>query len=708
MTVRTYSSCISKPIPKLDNHSKLSGSANYVADLCFEGMLFAKTIRSTKAKARIMHVEIPPLPEGYYVIDRHDIPGKNIVKMIYEDQPFLANEIVNYVGEPILLVVGPDKEKILSITQAITIIYEELPMEQAPFVEYTYKKGNVDTIFGDASYVIEDEYKTGYQEQLYIEPQGVIAVPEGGRMYIYGSLQCPYYVKDAVAQGLGWEGDRISVNQTVIGGAFGGKEDYPSIIAGHAAFAAQKTGKPVQLIFDRNEDIISTPKRHPSVIRYKTAINERKQILGMVVEVEINAGAYSGLSNVVLQRSMFAVTGVYDIPNLYVEGKAMRTNTVPSGAFRGFGAPQSFFAIERHMDNVARKLSIDPLEWKQKYMAKQGGSTATGGTFIDPIKLPEMIEMVDQMANYSSKRKSYEQQNDRVWRGVGMSLFLHGCGFTGSGEQDYIKAKAKLRKSADGTVEILVANVDMGQGLKTTFSKIVAQALELPIEQIIYENPNTDRVPNSGPTVASRSIMIVGGLLERAAIELKERWNESDIVEVMKQYRQPEHIRWNDAKFEGDAYPTYSWGVNVVEVEVDPVTYEATTKGVWGVYDIGTAIDERIIMGQIEGGVVQGLGYASIEVMKEKQGQLLQKSMTDYKVPTVKDVPIIESKLIDNYYGAGPFGAKGAGELTLIGAAPAYAQAVEQAIARHVTQIPITPEYIMEVIEDETADTDLN
>ncbi len=710
---------IGTPVKKVDNKEKTGGYVKYTGDVKLEGMLYARTLRSSRARARILSIHIPPLPEGYFTVDKGDIPGKNRVKQIFDDQPFFAEGIVNYVGEPILLVVGPDRRKIQEILSQITVEYQELKpvltMEDAQkcvdgpifggdncFAAYSYEKGEPEEARKEALEFIEEEYRTGYQEQAYLEPQAMIGVYEDEKITVYGSLQCPYYVKGALAQGLGWEEHRVRVVQMTVGGGFGGKEDYPSLLAGHAAFAALKTGKPVALLLERGEDMLSTPKRHPARIKFKTALGRDKKILAMEVDVLLDGGAYAGISNVVLQRTTFNITGVYRIPNLKVSGRVVATNTVPNGAFRGFGAPQAFFAIEMHMQSLAKRAGIDSLEYKKMHMVRKGDLTATSGTFAHEVKLPEMIAAADEMSGYSQKMKKYFESKTKEYKGIGMSLFLHGCGFTGSGERDHIKAVVKLRKSEEtGRVEILVANVDMGQGLKTTLRKIVARVLDISLDCIDYENPDTDRVPDSGPTVASRTIMIVGKLLEEAAKELKHRWNEPGGVEVEKRYRHPERIQWDDRDFRGDAYPTYSWGVNVVEVAVDPVTLQIDVTGVWAVFDVGTAIDERIMRGQIEGGVMQGLGYGTLEAMESKNGRILQSSMTDYIIPTSADFCKIRSRLIDNPYEDGPFGAKGAGELTLIGAAPALAAAVSNAMDIQIHRLPVTPEYLLEVVSNE-------
>jgi CO/xanthine dehydrogenase Mo-binding subunit len=350
-----------------------------------------------------------------------------------------------------------------------------------------------------------------------------------------------------------------------------------------------------------------------------------------------------------------------------------------------------------HMSHLARKLGMPELEFKERYLIEKGGVTVTNGRIHEEVKMPEIIQRVDELSGYRRKAQEYAAGS---WRGVGISLFQHGSGFTGSGEQEIIKGVVHLRKQPDGSVELLVSNIEMGQGTQTTFRKIAAMALDLPVERIVYKNPDTDRVPDSGPTCASRSVAVVGYLVQEAAKKLKERWDEGPEVEVSQQYSHPPGLQWDGENLQGDAYPAYGWGAAVVEVEVDPVTYEIVTRGVWAVFDIGTAIDRKIVEGQIEGGMVQGLGYANIERLETRDGRYLQNTMADYCIPTSLDYPSIGSDLVDNPFEYGPSGAKGAGELVFDGAAPAFADAVQMAVDRNIYRIPVSPEYVMEVLED--------
>ncbi len=692
---------ISESIRKVDSEEKISGRAPYTSDISIDGMLYAKTVRSPIARGTIKNIKLPKMPEGYHTVDASDIPKRNVVKMIYEDWPVFAEKDVNFIGEPIMLVVGPDKETVMNLADAVEIDFEEKDPVfdfKNSGVQLHFDKGDVDAAFERAAKTVEYEYETGYQEQAYIEPQGFVGYPEDGGYTLVGSIQCPYYVKNAVLDTMGEEEDKVRVIQAPVGGAFGGKEEFPSVTACQLAVALKKIQKPIKFIYEREEDMETTTKRHPSKTKMEAALDVDNNIIGIRSNLALDGGAYIGLSGVVLSRGMLAVTNAYTVDNLDVSGDVYITNTVPNGAFRGFGAPQMIFAIEMFIHHIAKDVGEDPFAFRKRHMVKQGDKTSTSGTFRDPIILSDMVDKAVEISDYHNKAKAYEDKD--TFKGIGMSWFLHGCGFTGSGESDIIKAQVKLKKDDKDNVHILVAAVDMGQGPKTTFRKLVADLLDVPIEQVTFNYPDTRYVPDSGPTVASRTMMVVGGLLARAAKSLKEEWIAGEEQTITKQYKQPEYIEWDQDTMRGDAYPAYSWGVNVVEVEVSKVTYEVTVKNAWNIYDLGKAIDERIVLGQADGGQAQGIAYGYLEVMNHEQGKLKQKNMTDYIIPTSVDVPKMENHIMDNPYPLGPYGAKGVGELTLVGGAPAVALAIEQAIGRKVKKIPATPESIMELIDN--------
>jgi CO/xanthine dehydrogenase Mo-binding subunit len=700
---------ISRSATKKDHEPKISGRAIYVADYPAEGMLYGKLLHSPRAHAKILDIKLPPLPEGYLVVDKSDVPGDNHVNIVKDDTPVFVEDTVEYIGDVILMVVGPDADKVAELTDAIQVAYEELPPvlrvqdSNEAFFSYNFGKGDMDTAFREADRVFEETFETGYQEQAYLETQGMIAQPmEDGRIFVHGSMQCPYYVHGAVTRVIGRGPGAVRILQDVTGGGFGGKEAYPSILACQAAVAANKAKAPVRVIFDRREDMEFTSKRHPSVCTYKVAVKDGR-VTAIDADVIFNAGAYTTLSAVVLQRGIIAAQGVYDVPNLKVRGRAMKTNTVPCGAYRGFGGPQVFFAVEMIMDHIAAALGKDSLDFKLAHVAKQGDATSTSGRYHFPVPLPAMVEEVDAAACYRRKRAEYAApQTGRYRRGIGLSMIFHGAGFTGSGERDIIKAVAKLHKYPDGQVEILASNTDIGQGTKTTFSKIVANELNLPLDRVFFENPDTDRVPDSGPTVASRSLMTVGELLRRAAIQLRSQWRDGEDQVVEEHFREPDFvIPFYLDTFQGDAYPTFAWAVNAIEVEVDTLTGTNKVLGAWGSFDVGTPIDMNIVVGQMEGGFLQGIGYSSMEYMNtDNKGRIRNNSYSDYIIPTAVDVPNLQVIMHVEKYPDGPYGAKGAGELPLVGAPGAYVEALEQALGTNLYHAPFTAEDTMKVLEE--------
>lgn len=693
---------ISRSVPRLDAEAKISGRALYLADIDHNEVLYARTVRSNRPHARIRKIKLPQLPEGCYAIDYRDVTGQNHMQTVVSDHPLFAVDKVEYIGQPVVLIIAPSKKSAVTLAEQVEIEYEPLPAittledglaKNDWHVDYNYTKGQPREAFEKASHIISAQYTTGRPEHLYLETNGVVAFPRDERITIYGSMQCPYFVRNAVAEATGWNTGRVQVVQSVTGGAFGGKEDYPSLLAAQAAIAALKAKRPVSLILDRKEDLEATTKRHPALIKLKAALGHSHTIEAIQIDITLDGGAFSTISPVVLQRAMFTATGVYRFPSVDVKGRVVKTHTVPSGAFRGFGAPQVLFAIEQFMSKIAAESGLPSLDLKRSYLLKRGDTTSTGGKMWDEVKLMEMIEKANTISGYSLKKKSVGKN-----RGIGMSLFLHGCGFTGRGEVD-ISGMVTLKKKGD-RVSILTSNVEMGQGASTTLVKIVAYYLQIPEKQVIFEQQDTDRVPDSGPTVASRTAMIIGGLIKKACYKLQQQWNQNE-AEVSEIYQHPSYVSWNNDTFRGDAYPVYSWGVNVAEVEVDPVTCEVKVDKLWGVFDIGVALDEKIIRGQMQGGMLQGLGFATLEKMTSTEGKLGQLNLTDYTIPTSVDTPPMECEFVTNPYEFGPYGAKCAGELPLSGVAPAVAEALGQALGVEVLQTPMTAEYLKKLQQDE-------
>ena len=693
---------VGKNVRRKDGDAKVTGAAKYIDDLTFPGMLYGATIRSTIPHGRIRNRNVS-LPDDFVVADHLDIPGPNYVALIDPDQPCLANDHIRHVAEPIMLVAHADKHALIGIDKRITIEYDMQKPNYDPeksdrsFKNINIAKGDLKRGFKDADVIIEGEYRTAHQEQLYIETNGVIAVPGYGAMTVYGSLQCPYYVHKALVVLLDLPPERVRVVQTETGGGFGGKEEYPSMLACHAAILARKSGKPVKMIYDRVEDLLATTKRHPSIVRHRTGLKKDGRVTAMDVEVILDGGAYATLSAVVLSRGVIHASGPYRCDHVRIRGRAMMTHTPPNGAFRGFGAPQTQFAIEAHMDRIAEQLKIDPVTLREINALRPGDTTATGQKLgKDASALPVLREAVKR-SQFNKKRKKLAGTN----RGIGLSLFFHGSGFTGGGEVK-LASKASLELTARGA-RILVASTEIGQGTRTMHAQIVADALGIPYDAIEVHEADTAFVPDSGPTVASRTCMIVGKLLERCASDMKKQlgrltpaqyFKKHGPFTVTKQYEPPPGLQWSDETYEGDAYGSYAWGCNVIELDVDPITFEVTPINVTAVAEIGKAIHPMMAIGQIEGGTAQGIGYALTEDVVMKDGRMANAQLTNYIIPTPLDAAPMDVGILERPYAHGPFGAKGVGEMPIDGPAPAVINALRHC-GFDVRSIPATPERLL-------------
>jgi CO/xanthine dehydrogenase Mo-binding subunit len=701
---------VGRSVPRKEGLAKARGAARYVDDLRFPGMLHGRTIRTAVARGEVMAVHLDFDRAGFTVVDHHDIPGRNVVALIQDDQPFLVEREVRHAEEPVLLLAHEDREALRAAGVRVECRPDTplLDPERSGhvFKEIAIENGDVERGFAEADVVVEGEYRTGRQEHVYIEPQGVIAVPSGDGVTVYGSLQCPYYVHKALVGLLGLPHEKVRIVQTETGGGFGGKEDYPSIIAGHAALLALKSGRPVRLVYDRPEDMAATTKRHPSIVRHRTGVTRDGRITAMEIDVLLDGGAYCTLSPVVLSRGCLHATGPYRCDNVRVHGRVVMTNTPPSGAFRGFGAPQTVFAAEAQMDRVAEETGLDPVRLRERNALRPGDTMATGQVLGEDTSALAVLREAVKRSEFHRKRDAWRGTN----RGIGLSLFFHGAGFTGSGEV-MLASKATLELVPRGA-RVLVGSTEMGQGARTALAQIVAETLGLPSDRIEVAEPDTSRVPDSGPTVASRTCMVVGGLLKACAEEMKTRLRglspaaylrRHGPLRVTRQYEPPPGISWDDRTYRGDAYATYAWGCDVAEVELDPVTYEVRPTRVTSVVEIGRAVNPLMVAGQVEGGTVQGLGYALLEEVVMREGRMANAQLTNYMIPTTLDSPPVDVTILENPYRHGPFGAKGVGEMPMSGPGPAVANAVRH-LGLDVRSLPITPEKVLECVSSSTED----
>ncbi|HEY7286652.1 MAG TPA: xanthine dehydrogenase family protein molybdopterin-binding subunit [Vicinamibacterales bacterium] len=693
---------VGRNVLRKEGPDKVNGTARYLDDLRFPGLLHARTIRSTVPAGEIRDIRLNFNQRGFTIVSHRDIPGRNVVALIDDDQPCLAARSVRHAAEPILLLAHEDRDALLGAD--VQIKYRETTPHYDPessshaFKRIAIDKGNLAAGFRAAAIVVEGEYRTGHQEQLYIEPNGVIAVPgENGGITVFGSLQCPYYVHRALKVLLDLPDDRVRVVQTETGGGFGGKEEYPSMIAGHAALLALKSGRPVKLVYDRLEDMLATTKRHPSIVRHRTGVKKNGRLTAMEVDVVLDGGAYATLSAVVLSRGVIHASGPYRCDHVRISGRAVMTNTPPNGAFRGFGAPQTQFAIEVHMDRIAEALGLDPVRIREVNALRPGDTTATGQRLGADCSALKVLRTAARRTDFMRRRRALAKSN----RGLGLALFFHGSGFTGGGELK-LASKATLVLTARG-VRIHVGSTEIGQGTRTMHAQIVADALGVPYDAVEVNAADTSEVPDSGPTVASRTCMIVGRILQRCATEMRKRlggltpreyFRRHGPLTITKSYERPAGMVWSDETYRGDAYGSYGWGCDVVEVEVDRDTFEVRPVAFTSVHEIGKAIHPMLSTGQIEGGSAQGLGYALLEDVVMKDGRMANAQLTNYIIPTTLDTPPMDVVILENPYRHGPYGAKGVGEMPIDGPAPAVVNAIRN-LGFDLRRIPATPERVM-------------
>jgi CO/xanthine dehydrogenase Mo-binding subunit len=729
-------------VPRKEGRAKVTGAARYIDDMSLPGMLHGVTVRSPAARGRIREICFEKgVPwDEFTIVTAEDVPPPNRVVLILDDQPCLAAGIVNHAEEPVVLLAHADKLLAEKARRLVTIKIDPLPSihsiddaltaktviwgDDNIFKTYRLNRGDVDSAFAAAHRVVEGEYETGAQEQLYIEPQGMIALADlDDGITVWGSLQCPFYVHKALVSLFSLPGHKIRVVQAETGGGFGGKEEYPSVIAAHAALLARKAGRPVKIVYDRAEDMAATTKRHPSRTRHRTAVDENGKLIAMDIDFVIDGGAYCTLSPVVLSRGTIHAAGPYFCPNIRVRSRAVATSTPPHGAFRGFGAPQSLFALERHMDVVARSIGLTPDEFRRRNFITQGQTSAVGQVMKDPVEMDRLLDRALALSDYHDKRRRFSEANVRatVKKGVGFATFMHGAGFTGSGE-DHLASEVDVEATTDGRVRVLAASAEIGQGTNTIFAQIAADALGLEPDDIDIAPPDTALVPNSGPTVASRTCMVVGLLVEKAALELKSTLVSAGVLHepyspeafaqacrhyvashgrlrARSRYEAPPGLHWDDESYQGDAYGAYAWAVYVAEVSVDMATLETRVDDFVALQEVGKVIHPVLAAGQIEGGVAQAIGFALYENVVWQEGRMANAQMTNYIMPTSMDVPTIRVYFDERPYRYGPGGAKGIGELPMDGVAPAIANAIEHATGAQVRRIPIVPEALMDALE---------
>ncbi len=733
-----------RPAPlRREGPGKLTGTAKYTDDLVFPGAWYGATIRSTVPHARLLGIEQDPDFDWSRVVvmTAADIPGDNVVSIIIDDMPALATDEIRHHAQPIALIAAPDKatlrearKRITAVTEPLPPIFDPLESEQE-FAAYEISRGDPDAAFAEATLVVQGEYRVGHQEQLYIENQAMIAEPRpDGGITITGSLQCPYFVHEALKVALALSDTQAVITQAETGGGFGGKEEFPSVVAIHAALLAQRVGKPVRMIYDRHEDIAASTKRHPAVVRHRTGVNAEGGLIAQDIEVVMDGGAYCTLTPVVLSRGVIHAGGPYECANVRIRGRAMATNTPPNGAFRGFGAPQVQFAAELQVARVAEELGESPAALRERWMYREGGVTPTQQVLRESVGAAEVLERAVEASEYERFRDVSATTRAVRWNqaavsgasvtsgrirsaaGVGIAMAWHGAGFTGSGEV-HLASVAGVELGDDGVVRVLIANTEIGQGTNTIFPMLAAEALGIEPDVVEMAAVDTSIVPNSGPTVASRTAMVVGGLVIKAAqrlrstVEGRSGGSFADTyrkdatthgaTRIDEQFEPYPGIHFDDDTYVGDAYPAFGWACAVAEVDVDLDTGEVRVNHVVSADDIGHIIHPLLAEGQVEGGTLQAVGYATTEEIKLDNGRYMNDRLATYLIPTSLDAPRISAILVEKPYSGVPHGAKGVGELPMDVVAPAIVDAIHDAVGVWVTELPATPERVLAALAEQ-------
>ena len=746
---------IGKRCRRIDALGKVTGETRFLTDIVIDGMIHAAPVYSSVPHARIDSIDISPIENAsgfIHFISAEHIPGQNQVGVIVPDQPLMADTRVRFIGDSIGLVLADDSRTARELASRIELKYSELPPifsisesrdATGDFLHKTniacnhqVDRGDIEQGFSAADFIVEESFRTPVQEHYYLEPQGCIAIPNpDGRIRIIGSLQCPFYIQKAVAAVLGTPFNAVIVEQSPTGGAFGGKEDIPSELCARAAVAAVVTGRPVKLVYSRHDDIQLTSKRHPFEMHYRVGVTADGKLTAADIDLAENSGAYATLSSVVSYRATVQAMGPYVVPNVRVRSTSYYTNLPPNGAFRGFGSPQVAFGHERIMDIIAARLEMDPGQFRLLNILEHGAETITGHKLAVSVGARETIDRVLDHSGWPGQKTVDDQGRFRTGMGIavthyGNCLGAAGWHLDGSG--------VTLSLHRDGSVTAAFGLVEMGQGALTAVAQMTAEALGTNPEQVIVAPTCTELVPDSGPSVASRNIVMTGQAIRDAAAKLNPLLRQTAIQllgceaqnVLIKSGTARDSLTGSEVSFAqlteymfmhnvaleatgwwhvpaldydpesgtGEAYFTYSYATHLARVKVDTLTGEVNVDKIWAAHDVGCAVNPAGIEGQIEGGTAQGIGWALTEDFKFDQGRALTSNLTTYLLPTARDAAEVIVAIVEEPEPAGPWGAKGIGEPAIIPTAAAVANAVSAALGIQIREIPITPERILDLL----------
>ena len=701
---------IGESIPRIDAWDKVTGKTKYPTDYYPEGMLWAKVLRSRYPHAKILSIDIDSalgLPGVAAVLTHRDIPGHNGFGIIGDNWPVLCSDRVRYRGDAIALVAAVDEvtaEKALSL---IEVEYEPLPVVNTSeaalrpdaqmlhqygnvFYENELTNGVVEEGFEESDKIFHRRYSTQYQEHAYLETEGGIAVydEETGIITIRAGDQDPYRDRLQIARSLNWDPEKIRMIGSPTGGAFGGKNEINVQI--HLALLAYHTRRPVRLHWDRSESIVTGEKRHPMETDFRIGARRDGKLQAIEVDIISNSGSYDGISSAVLNLALECSPGGYSFHRARQRGRAVYTNSAMGGSFRSFGVPQVTFGLEQELDRLAVELEIDPIELRLRNAIESGEISANGQQIPTSVAFKETLRVARDTELWRDREKIISRLQSLFPEkkfGVGLACTCQGIGL-GKGIPDYTNIEIELRE--DGRVILRTSAVEIGQGNLTAYAQMLAEALGCDINKIEVVHGDSGTTPDSGPMVASRSIMMVGNAILEAVGKLKQAGGTSP-VKVTGAAVMPV----SDRDFgEGIPHIYFNYLTQIVLVGVDTGTGQIELLRAITIPDAGQVINRAGFEGQCEGAVVQGQGYTLSEEVLLKEGEFQNRGFSTYIIPTALDIPEQETIPVESREETGPFGAKGIGEAPLAGVAPAVANAVYDAIGIRFSELPITPEKV--------------
>ena len=747
---------VGKSPPRVDAREKVTGKALYTADLYREGMLYARVKRAEFPHAKILKIDTTRarrLKGVMAIATAEDIPGEKGFGGVIRDNYPLVWDKVRYLGDAVAVVAAESETIAEKAVSLIKVEYEELPAVFDPrqalkpgaceihpggnlICHHKTRKGDIGRGFSESDIILERQYSTQRVEHAYIEPEAVLAEvsPDGG-LTVWGSHQNIYNIRAAVCRVLGLPMSKVRIVQTVVGGSFGGKDDCMSVLSIRAGLLALMTGRPVKLVNLREDSLVESYKRHPYYLSYKVGLKKDGTLQAMEIDIIADGGAYASMSPFVTWRSVVHATGPYRVPHVKTDVRGAYTNNVYTGAFRGFGSPQVCFASESLMDEIARELKMDPLEFRRKNALRPGDTTATGQRLDHRVSLNEVLNVSARPAGWKEKRERFPEENRGKYKKKGIGL---ACSYRGValGAEGVDATGAIVRIHPDGSVDVCTGLVEMGQGLKTIFCQIAAEELGISLKRISYRGNDTSLIVDGGPTVASRSTIMGGSAVREAAAILRRRLfiavskklgisaselgageekiylreNPGKSVPFQEavslaldqgmdlhsfSWHEAPPIWWDEEKGKGDAYFTYVYGCDIAEVEVDTETGRVDVLKIWATHDVGKAINPDAVRGQIYGGAVMGAGMGLLEEVEIKEGRVQTVNLDNYLIPTALDVHEIEPCIIENADKYGPYGGKSIGEPTCEIAAPAIANAIAHATGKRIRDLPINLERVL-------------